>query len=142
MTTDDRTKLISQLLALESPETRAPDAVEERSVWLWDRLANHLTPLIGQMGFESLYARAVHFSQSECQGLSAFTLGQETDFLQKLREDIRGLEHDTAERCTTILLNKFIELVTAMIGEALMGHILRSAWDEYSARYGTRGVSE
>jgi hypothetical protein len=142
MTTDDRTKLISQLLTFESPETRAPNAVEDRAVWLWERLADHLTPLIGQMGFESLYARAVHFSRSECQGLSSFTLGQETDFLQKLREDIRSLEHDIAERCAKTLLNKFIELVTAMIGEALMGHILRSAWDEYSARCGTKGVSE
>lgn len=142
MTTDDRTKLISQLLALDSPAKESPDAVAERAAWLWERLANHLTPLIGQMGFESLYARAVHFSQSECRGLSGFTLGQETGLLQKLREDLRGLEHDAAERCATVLLTRFIELVSAMIGEALMGHILRSAWDEYSARRGTKGGSE
>jgi hypothetical protein len=142
MTTDDRTKLISRLLALEAPAQRSTDAVADRAVWLWERLANQLIPLIGQMGFESLYARAVHFSQSECRGISIYRLGQETGFLQKLREDLLCLEYDIAARCVTVLLTRFIELVAAMIGEALTGHILQSAWDEHSARCGTRGVSE
>ncbi len=85
-----------------------------------------------------MYARAVHFSQSECRGLPAFEFGQEIDFLQKLRQDLLGLEYDIAERCNTALLTRFIELVAAMIGEALVGHILQCAWDEYSAQRGTR----
>lgn len=142
MTTDDRTKLISRLLALDGPAQGSPDAVADRAVWLWERLADQLIPLIGQMGFESLYARAVHFSQSECRGVSIDTSEQETGFLQKLRKDLLCLEYDIAARCVTVLLTRFIELVAAMIGEALTGRILQSAWDEHSARCGMRGVSE
>jgi hypothetical protein len=135
MTIDARKQIISQLLMLH-PDCR-PDsgAVADRSLWLWKRIALNLTPLIGEVGFQALYARAVYLALPECPGFAlARHESSTTDLFQELKAGLVALEYGLAEQCSNILLTKFTDLVASMIGDALMEQILRSAWDESSSR--------
>lgn len=135
MTIDARKQIISQLLMLHPDCHPDSGAVAERSLWLWNRIALNLTPLIGEVGFQALYARAVHLALPECSGFAVARHERSTmGLLQELKEGLVALEYGLAEQCSNILLTKFTDLVASMIGDALMEQILRSAWDESSVQ--------
>jgi hypothetical protein len=82
-----------------------------------------------------LYTRAVHFTLPHCPGFTIHRAGKEEDeFFLTLKQDLIAMEHGIVERCNTVLLNKFTELVVAMIGEVLMDQILHSAWNAQTAQ--------
>lgn len=135
MTIDARKQIISRLLMPQHDCQPDSGAVAERSLWLWNRIALNLTPLIGEVGFQALYARAVYLALPDCPG---FTLARHesstSDLFQELKAGLVALEYGLAEQCSNILLTKFTDLVASMIGDALMEQILRSAWDESSVQ--------
>lgn len=129
VTTEDRKQMISRLLTGKPGGQADAAALSEQVLWLWERIAFHLTPLIGVTGFQTLYARAVHLASPHCPGMTALPPGQPIDTLfQTFKQDLLALDHCAAERCGNILLNTFTDLVESMIGEVLMEQILRSAW--------------
>jgi hypothetical protein len=129
VTTEDRKQMISRLLTGKPGVQDDAVALSEQVLWLWERIAFHLTPLIGVTGFQTLYARALHVASPHCTGMTACAPGQPIDTLfRTLKQDLSALDHCGAERCANILLNTFTDLVESMIGEALMEQILRSAW--------------
>jgi hypothetical protein len=129
VTTEDRKQMISRLLT-QKPECAAdPDALADQVLWLWEKIAFHLTPLIGVSGFQTLYARALHLAAPSCPGFTSVQPGVSIDLVfQTLKQDLRALEPDDAQTCGNALLNTFTDLVESMIGEMLMTQILRSAW--------------
>ncbi len=129
VTTEDRKQMISRLLTQEPGGAANAGALAEQVLWLWERIAFHLTPLIGVSGFQTLYARALHLASPECPCFSANQPGQTIDVLfQTLKNDLGALAPEEGERCGNVLLNTFTDLVESMIGEVLMAQILRSAW--------------
>lgn len=131
MTIDDRTQLIRRILCPEEEARSDARGFAVRSLWLWERIASQLTPLIGEVGFQSLYSRAVHLALPECPGFTLSTqVGPTAALLQSLQGDLVGMDCELAERCSSVLLQKFIDLVESMIGRTLVEQILRSVWDE------------
>ena len=129
VTTEDRKQMISRLLIGKPGGIADATALSEQVLWLWERIAFHLTPLIGVTGFQTLYARAVHLASPHCPGMTTCAPGQPIDTLfQTFKQDLCALDHCAAERCGNILLTTFTDLVESMIGEVLMEQILRSAW--------------
>ena len=129
VTTEDRKQMISRLLTEKPGGQDDAVALAEQVLWLWERIAFHLTPLIGVTGFQTLYARAVHLASPHCPGMTACPPGLPIDTLfRTLKQDLCALDHCGAERCGNVLLNTFTDLVESMIGEVLMEQILRSAW--------------
>lgn len=127
--------MISRLLTQEPGAIAHSGALSEQTLWLWERISFHLSPLIGVSGFQSLYGRAIHLASPFCPGVSASARGMPTDALfQSLKRDLAALDPGNAERCANVLLNTFTDLVESMIGEQLMAQILRSAWVEPSDR--------
>lgn len=127
--TEDRKQMISRLLTGKPGGQADATALSEQVLWLWERIAFHLTPLIGVTGFQTLYARAVHLASPQCPGMTACAPGLPVDILfRTLKQDLCALGHRAAERCGNVLLNTFTDLVESMIGEVLMEQILRSAW--------------
>jgi hypothetical protein len=107
----------------------------EQVSWLWGQIAFQLTPLVGVSGFLTLYGRALHLSGASCPGLSALGQGKAVNaLLQALKDDLGALDERNAERCASVLLNTFADLVASMIGESMMDQILRSAWVQQSQR--------
>jgi|GEM_PF-1045828 len=133
MTIEERKQMIARILTPRSDVKSDAGAIADRALWSWERIAFHLMPLIGEAGFQSLYLRAVHLALPECPSITLMKRNSSTeDLFQKLREDLAFLDAVTTEFCSNVLMNKFIELVSSMIGESLTGQILRSAWDDAS----------
>jgi hypothetical protein len=135
MTAYHRKQMISDVLASDYDVKIKDDDIVQRSLWLWQRIARELVPLIGETGFQSLYGRAVHMALPHCGN---FSLSKQNDstasvFL-RLKHDLVALEHEIALQCSTILLTKFTDLVASMIGDVLMNQILRSAWHDHTAQ--------
>lgn len=129
MTIDERKQIILRCLALPPGIEADPGTVAEQSLLLWKQMAVQLIPLIGETGFQALYARAVHLTLPHCPGFALMKQCSGADGLfQRLKDDLAAMECRIAEQCSTILLNNFTDLVAAMIGEVLMAQILRSAW--------------
>lgn len=129
VSTEDRKQMISRLLTQEPGGAAVPGALAEQVLWLWERIAFHLTPLIGVSGFQTLYARALHLALPDCPCFTPIQPGRTMDALfQTLKHDLGGLAPAEGERCGNVLLNTFTDLVESMIGEVLMAQILRSAW--------------
>ena len=139
MTIEDRKLLIARILTPKTSVEADARAIADRVLWSWERMAFHLTPLIGEGGFQSLYLRAIHMALPECPRITLLKHCKSTDDLfQKLREDLNFLDAVTTELCSSVLLNKFIELVSSMIGDSLTGQILHSAWDDPSSQGSTQ----
>jgi hypothetical protein len=135
MTVEERKQMIARILMPRPDVIVGPGAIADRALWSWERIAFHLTPLIGEGGFQSLYLRALHLALLECPNITPMKRSSSTeDLFQKLREDLSLLDMVTTEFCSNLLMNKFIELVSSMIGESLTGQILRSAWEDPAAQ--------
>jgi hypothetical protein len=131
MTIDERKQMISRILTPRSDVAADSSAFADRALWSWERIAFHLTPLIGEAGFQSLYFRALHLALPQCSNLTVHKQCASTDELfQKLKEDLVALDPAMTEHCSNVLLNKFTDLVSSMIGDLLMSQILHSAWND------------
>jgi hypothetical protein len=131
MNLEDRKQMIARILAPAQDVRANGTAFADRVLWSWERIAVQLAPLIGESGFHSLYLRAVHLAMPECPSITLLTHGKSTnDLFHQLRRDLILLDTVTTEFCSNALMNKFIELVSSMIGDALTAQILRTAWDE------------
>lgn len=125
--------MVARILTPRSDVKSDAGAIADRALWSWERIAFHLTPLIGDGGFQSLYLRALHLALPECPRMTLLKRNSPTDDLfQQLRDDLALLDAVSTELCSNVLMNKFIELVSSMIGDSLTGQILRSAWGEPS----------
>src|SRR5471032_300340 len=100
----------------------------ERSIELWRTLALHLTSIIGDGGFESLYARSLHQASIRDPWLASPVTGPHdaifSDLFMRMQE--RGMP-ESGQACIA-LLTIFIDTLILLIGEPVMTNILRAAW--------------
>lgn len=108
-----------------------PEAIADATKYLWERLAAELISIVGEGGFQSLYARSVHLTSA------AFPWLVLTHPLQQGDSRFAGLkmsleERDSAEatEASITLLITFIDILALLIGEFLTTSILRSSWGD------------
>ncbi|HUX30467.1 MAG TPA: hypothetical protein VMV78_07540 [Thiobacillus sp.] len=120
-----RHQLIERLMA-QHPEKLADAAID-----LWERMAAQIISIMGEDGFNSLYARSVFLAQPTFPWLTTSSLPQQTD--QRFTELKKGLEGQTpsqAREANSLLLLTFTGILAALIGEPLTTRILGSAWGD------------
>lgn len=105
---------------------RRPDAVADNTAHLWQTLSDALVAIIGEGGFQSLYARSAHLCLSRYTWLAA---GQGPGFID-LRDSLAKQEPTKAAEASVALLTIFIDTLILLIGELLTTSILRSAWGD------------
>jgi len=133
MTHEERQQMIVKVLAPASGSATGAAGIAARTLWSWERVAFHLTPLIGEAGFQSLYARAVHLTIPHCPGLTPARQAQPMEALfLKLKEDLESMDAAEAARSSNLVLATFTELLSTLIGESLTSRILHSAWTDAS----------
>lgn len=131
MTYEERQQMILDVLAPRSGDDVDCRAVADRALWSWEQMAFHLQPLIGETGFQALYARTVHLTVPRFTGLTPARQSESLDAaFRKLRADLEALPPPEAVQASKMLLDTFTELLSTMIGESLTSRILRSAWTE------------
>jgi hypothetical protein len=119
-----RHQIIKSLMA--SPTGSVADA----SIILWEQIATQIISIVGEDGFNSLYARSLFLTQSEFPLLAAGSLAppQSDHRFAGLKESLEGMAPAQASEANTLLLIKFTDILASLVGEQLTSHILQLAW--------------
>lgn len=109
-------------------------SVADTAMKLWEPVATEIIAIIGESGFSSIYTRSVSLSQSSYPWLQASALAPRAgDQLAELKTSLQGQAPAHASDANRLLLITFTNTLAALIGEPLMGRILRSAWGSGAA---------
>jgi len=106
-----------------------PEKGADAAIGLWEQMATQIISLVGEGGFNSLYARSVFLTQSTFPWLTASALSPQADhrFVQ-LKTSFEGQTPAEVYAANRLLLITFTDILAALIGEQLTTSILRLAW--------------
>ena len=121
-----RHQRIKSLIA--SPTGRVAAA----SITLWEQMASQIIMIVGEDGFNSLYARSLFLSQRTFPWLAAPSLPPNTDQrFAELKMSLEGQAPAQASEANSLLLITFTDILASLIGEQLTTRILRLAWGHW-----------
>ena len=105
------------------------EKVADVAVSLWEQMATQIISIVGEGGFNSLYARSVFLTQSTFPWLAASSLSPQNDCrFAALKTSLEGQTPAQASAASSLLLLTFTDILASLIGEQLTTRILRSAW--------------
>ena len=132
---ETRDQLRHQLIeGLMAPHT---ENVADAAIDLWEQMATQIISIVGEGGFNSLYARSVFLAQPTFPWLAASSPSPQTDHrFAELKTGLEGQTPAQASAANRLLLITFTDILAALIGEQLTTSILRSAWGN-DASYST-----
>lgn len=104
--------------------------VVDAAIGYWSRMATQIISIIGDGGFDSLYARSVFLSQSAYPWLAASSgAAQTANRFADLKNSLEAQTPALAGEANSLLLITFTDILVSLIGGPLTGRILESAWD-------------
>ena len=102
---------------------------------LWGHVAAQIILIVGEGGFDSLYARSLYLSQLKFLWLAADSPSVQADQrFAKLRESLQAQPQALANAANRLLLVTFTDILASLIGEHLTARILESAWGDSGAQ--------
>ncbi|MGZ8236314.1 MAG: hypothetical protein ACXWTY_00390 [Methylobacter sp.] len=105
------------------------EKVADAAIQIWEQMAAQIISIVGEGGFNSLYARSVFLTQSTFPWLAASSLSPQTDHrFAELKMSLEGQTAALAGEANSLLLITFTDILATLIGEHLTASILRSAW--------------
>src|ERR1035441_10092228 len=108
---DQRNRVIRQAV------TRKPDAAAVTSVFLWERLASELVPIIGENGFLSLYARSLHITSVVFPWMTSNHPWQRLDTeFSDLKLIFHQHDSNQVSEASVFLFITFIDILATLIG--------------------------
>ena len=114
---------------IESFMAQHTEKVADAAINLWEQMATQIISIIGEGGFNSLYARSVFLTRSTFPGLAASPLPPQADHrFAELKTTLEGQTPAQASEANRLLLITFTDILASLIGEQLTTSILRSAW--------------
>lgn len=130
MTTSRTEKFNQHHVWLHRAFARQPEDIGAASLQLWELLAQELTGIIGNAGFESLYSRCVFLLQGEFPWLRLDRSSSQiaTRFIE-LEILLNQQEPVMAEQASRALFDTFMRLLSGLIGHGLTLNILQVAWN-------------
>lgn len=124
-----RRQVTDSLMALH-PQGGVDDAIQ-----LWELLANHIVSIVGEDGFDSLYARSLFLAQPELPwDVTNQAVSKTTSRFAELKSLLKKLTHAQVIKANKILLHTFLGILASLIGDELTIGILRSAWGNNASR--------
>ena len=123
---------------IERNVMRSPGTIRADVIVLWERLAVELSGIIGQGGFDTLYARSVHVARARHPWLDE---GADAGF-DKLRAALEAQEPAAVGEASVALLITFTDTLIQLIGVPLTTAILRSAWGRDTADTAAKGIQQ
>ena len=114
---------------IECQMSRQGELGTEGYIGLWDLVATQIILLVGEAGFESLYARSVFLSQVQFPWLTVdIPMGPADHRFAKLKASLQAQPLRVAEEANRVLMLKLTDILASLIGEPLTASILESAW--------------
>ncbi|MBP1202868.1 hypothetical protein JOD97_000882 [Duganella sp. 1411] len=123
---------------IERNVMRSPGTIRADVIVLWERLAVELSGIIGQGGFDTLYARSVHVARARHPWLDE---GADPGF-DKLGAGLEAQEPAAVGEASIALLIIFTDTLIQLIGAPLTTAILRSAWGRDTADTAAKGIQQ
>ena len=115
---------------IERAVLRRHDTQADISVLLWESLATELRVIIGERGFESLYARSLHRACAQFPWLAPHPPQAAGDAFRLLATRLNAREPAEAQAASAAFLNVFTDTLILLIGELLTNGLLRKAWGD------------
>jgi len=125
METDNllRHQIIKSLMA------QHPEKVADAAINIWEQMATKIISIVGEGGFNSLYARSVFLAQRTFPWLAASPLPPQTSHrFAELKTSLAEQMPAQASAANSLLLITFTDIMASLIGDQLTTSILRSAW--------------
>jgi hypothetical protein len=99
-------------------------------IHLWRSMAEQIISVVGQGGFQSLYARSIFMAQRSHPWLAQPAASLPVDLIfGTLSTCLAEHTPDQAQAANALLMLTFTDLVASLIGESLTVRILKTAWD-------------
>lgn len=118
-----REQKIKNLMAQPSEE------VDSGPNHLWCSMAEQIISVMGQGGFQSLYARSIFLTQRSHPWLTQPTASLATDLsFNELSACLAEQSPAQAQEANALLMRTFTDLLASLIGEPLTVRILKTAW--------------
>jgi hypothetical protein len=114
---------------IETAMANGTGGAADTAILLWQPLASELIAIIGEGGFNTLYARSIYLTQAAFPWLGAGDGSQVAVFrLTDLKNSFDGQSDNEANQASQMLLLTFTDILASLIGESLTAGILSSAW--------------
>lgn len=129
---------------IKSLTAQHTENVADAAVILWEQMATQIISIVGEGGFNSLYARSVFLTRITFSWIAAGALPPQAEQrFTGLKTSLEGQTPAQASAANSLLLLTFTDILAALIGEQLTTRILRSAWgDDASDRAGKEFENE
>jgi hypothetical protein len=107
------------------------DEVADALITLWEQIASQIILIIGEGGFNSLYARSLFLSRPMFPWLPPGSAQTPSDnrFVE-LKQSFERQPPLQANKANCVLLITFTDILASLIGEQLTLRILYSAWGD------------
>lgn len=122
-------KIALAVLAQHAGSGADAEALAAAARRAYDDLSRVSTPLIGQVGVDSLTGRALHLAQREYPWLADTREPGQSDapFAQAIAS-LQRQDPAVATEAAVVVFATFTGLLVTLIGEPLTGRLLRKAW--------------
>lgn len=108
---------------------RQTGEVAHAAVLLWAQMATKIIAIVGEGGFNALYARSIRLAHARFPWLMLCSQSPKADpKFAELKTILEGQPASQAEEANILLLITFTDILSSLIGEQLTISILRSAW--------------
>lgn len=135
----DTSPLLRQQVS-ESLAAHQTEKISDGAIALWERMASQIISIVGEDGFNSLYARSVYLTQPDFPWLGAsLTTSQGVPRFAELKKILARHAPEQASKANEVLMHTFTSILASLIGDELTIRILRSAWGD-DASNGRQGV--
>ncbi len=105
------------------------EEVADAAINLWEPLASQIILIVGEGGFNSLYARSLFLAQPTFPWLAGSSQSPQADQrFMELKTRLEGQAPAQASAANRLLLITFTDILASLIGEELTVSILHLAW--------------
>lgn len=109
--------------------TQHAEKVVDAEIELWEQIAIQIISIVGEGGFNSLYARSAFLTRATFPWLeTGLTSPQAAQRFAGLKLSLDGQTPAQASAANRLLLITFTDILASLIGEQLTNRILRTAW--------------
>lgn len=96
---------------------------------IWQEIDAALAPIIGQRGVAALYRRSLHLSSADHSWMAGLHEGTATAIdITALKSALAQQDSAQAAAGGGVLLHRFHDLLTTLVGTSLTGRLLRTVW--------------
>lgn len=107
--------------------------VTDTAIRLWEKMSVQIISIVGEAGFDSLYARSLYLTQPTFPWLTIGTVPHADRRFSDLKMNFEGRSPAQICATNTMLLITFTDILATLIGEQLTSSILRSAWGDHAS---------